>query len=196
MLADPEPPRLGNSFRKLVGEKLGISIPEDAWWATDYHIDCLAGALALFVKGEEGSRENLSGLSGLPEREYRWLVEGNQEDLDLVIVTERNLILIEAKAYSGWLNKQMKSKLERLNILYEFYKSLIAPLHLPEQKLEFFFLTISPFEPPDKLVLDWPSWVRNKRDDFWIKLELYGERPLLVTRDKKEDGQPWSIKQT
>ena len=93
MLADGRLPLLGKSFCDQVTEKLGFGIPEDAWWATDYHISWLAGALALFVKGYEETR-----ICPNPENEHkRRLVEGNQEDVDLIIATGCNLIFIEAK---------------------------------------------------------------------------------------------------
>ncbi len=43
---------LGEEFRKNLGKKIGISIPENAWWAMDYHLDWLIGALS---KSEEWS---------------------------------------------------------------------------------------------------------------------------------------------
>ena len=65
MLANEERLRLPNEhFRGKVAQKLGLSIPEDAWWATDYQLARLAGAIALFLKGEEraqGVWKNLRG---------------------------------------------------------------------------------------------------------------------------------------
>jgi hypothetical protein len=43
----PPPPPLSEGFRQKVTDKLGFPIPADAWWATDYHISWLAGALAI-----------------------------------------------------------------------------------------------------------------------------------------------------
>jgi hypothetical protein len=37
----------------------------------------------------------------------RKLIEGNQEDIDLVIATDQDLILIEAKGHGAWDNAQM-----------------------------------------------------------------------------------------
>jgi adenylosuccinate lyase len=45
-------PSLSKRFSDQVAQKLGLqSIPDKAWWATDYHISWLAGALALSGKG-------------------------------------------------------------------------------------------------------------------------------------------------
>jgi hypothetical protein len=123
------PLRLSHGFRKEIAkgincnraaDKQSVEIPENAWWATDYHISWLAGALALFVQGKcdlEKRYEN-------PEIYGRRLVEGNQQDVDLVIATGRDLIFIEAKAYGWFTNKEMKSKVDRLNLLYAFYKEM------------------------------------------------------------------------
>ena len=59
MLADGRLPPLTKHFCDQVGQKLGFPIPKSAWWATDYHISLLAGALALFVKGEETARASI-----------------------------------------------------------------------------------------------------------------------------------------
>jgi hypothetical protein len=96
MLADGRLPPLSKHFCDQVGQKLGFPIPESAWWATDYHISWLAGALALFVKGEETARDIWANRENTDNRR---LVERNQEDIDLVIATGCNLVLIEAKAY-------------------------------------------------------------------------------------------------
>jgi hypothetical protein len=44
---------LSKDFRDKVADALIIdAIGADAWWATDYHYDWLAGALAVYVEGE------------------------------------------------------------------------------------------------------------------------------------------------
>jgi hypothetical protein len=47
----------------------------------------------------------------------RRLVEGNHEDADLIIASDSDLIIVEVKAYGAWSNKQMRSKLARLELL-------------------------------------------------------------------------------
>ena len=90
---------LHESFRKRVADALGIApIPANAWWGTDYHISWLAGALSVFLKREPEIYCNKRHLEGSHGRQ---LVEGNQEDVDLIIATDQHLILIEVKAYSG-----------------------------------------------------------------------------------------------
>ena len=111
---------------------LGNVIPEKAWWATDYHISWLAGALALFVKGEKCAKQPFENRpieddrwTNLKKPEGRQLVEGNQEDVGLVIATGCELILIEAKAYGAWTVPQLNSKLARLDLLHKFYSMMV-----------------------------------------------------------------------
>lgn len=118
-----EPLPLAKDFCQRLADTIGIDreLLDGAWWATDFHFDWLAGALLTFMKGETLTRQEN------PQK----LVMGNQEDLDLVVVartpsptTLHHLILIEAKAYGYFTNKQWKSKIARLDRLYAFYKGL------------------------------------------------------------------------
>jgi hypothetical protein len=110
-----KPLQLSKGFRCRVAEALEIkAIDENAWWATDYHYDWLAGALAVHLEGEgavKKPRPNRSSQESSDQPKQRRLVEGNHEDADLIIASDSDLILVEAKAYGAWSNKQMRSKL-------------------------------------------------------------------------------------
>lgn len=170
-----KPLRLSDTFREQVTEELALpkTIPADAWWGTDYHINWLAGALAIFMKGE-------AALEVFPNS---GLIEGNQEDVDLVIATEDHLVLIEAKANRGFERVQLASKLDRLNQLYEFYQKLADK---SRRRISFSLLLLSPERP--ELDVPWPTWAcKNSTDPSkipWINLPL-GDAPpsvLEVTR--------------
>jgi hypothetical protein len=106
--------------------------PDTAWMGMDYHLDWLSAILAIMF---DGSYEDF--LADTPAdtedgREKRWepagrsglVIEGNQQDLDLVILAkEKNskkihLIMIEAKLDSGWTTDQLKTKGQRLGELF------------------------------------------------------------------------------
>src|SRR5947209_8482411 len=106
-------PQLGGDFCERLSKAIGISKEslDNAWWATDFHFDWLAGALLTFMKGETLTRQDNRSM----------IVMGNQEDIDLVVVahipgaeTSHHLILIEAKAYGHFTTKQYRSKVGRL----------------------------------------------------------------------------------
>ena len=120
---------LSASFRQKVEERLRIPVPEHAWWATDFHISWLAGALAVYMKQNTNLRpfpnpEVATAANDAVSSKPRQLVEGNQEDIDLIVATDQHLILIEAKAYGTFTDKQIGSKVARLNLLYDFYIKL------------------------------------------------------------------------
>lgn len=104
-----KPLQLSQQFRQIVALELKIpELPETAWWATDYHMSWMAGALAVYLNDEPAlahGRPNLE-ISG------RHLVEGNQEDIDLLIAAGQHVIMVEAKAYGSWSVEQVVSKLD------------------------------------------------------------------------------------
>jgi len=191
--------RLSDSFRSDVEKKLALEheIPLEAWWATDFHFSWLAGALRVHALGAEEAlipQPNLPSGENRPNR-TRYLVEGNAEDIDMVIATGTQLIMIEAKAYGAWSNSVMASKIERLNLLYRYYETL---KRASEPPIQFHFLLISPNE-PTKLVANWPTWVYNNGVQRipWIQLPLEGT-VYQVTRcdqdgESSKSGSRWHV---
>jgi hypothetical protein len=129
--------KLDPKFRKSLDEALSIQVPEDAWWAMDYHLDWLVGALYLFSKGEGAACERQYNRN--PE-----LVKGTQEDVDLIIAFDKTLIFIEAKGDAGWDDQQVKSKFGRLQDIagkkyfegLKTYFIFMAPKNLLENQRE------------------------------------------------------------
>jgi hypothetical protein len=188
---------LSESFRDKVEKKLEIPIPEDSWWATDYHISWLAGALARFVKDDEKTVHEVNWRNPKNENNRR-LVEGNQEDVDLVIATGCNLVLIEAKAYGNFSNANLKHKLESLELLHQFYIELGDANPPPTQVVHFYFLIISAVR-PKKLTVRWPSWACKGQDPPWIQLPLPTAPVYSVTRCDEQGtssaaGHFWRVK--
>lgn len=142
---------ISQDYRQRLGHKLGISIPEDAWWAIDYHFDWLHAALVCM------NEDNLTDLYRPRLNDGIKAVRGNQEDIDLLIAFENNLILVEAKGETAWSTGQMKSKAERL-----------ADLPDVEGLCTYLVLT-SPREPRDLYKGEWlaslPERLRNPTGD-------------------------------
>lgn len=104
------------SFRKRVGKALGIEVPADAWWATDYHLNWIAAAVAVLRDGEQPSYDKRDNL----QEGTRRLIERSQEDADLLIAFDQTLILVEVKAFGTFTNKQINSKVQRWRLLKQF----------------------------------------------------------------------------
>jgi hypothetical protein len=188
------PLKLSTHFRKRVASALGIaSLPEDAWWATDYHINWLAGALATYL---DDATALTSGRANPVDNETeRRLVEGNQEDIDLLIAAGQDLIMVEAKAYGTWSNVQMASKIARLNLLYAYYAQIARP---EEHPIRFHILLTSPTR-PQRLASNPPSWTGIGLELPWIPLRLDPAISVLeVTRCHDNglsaaDGGHWQV---
>lgn len=139
--------RLDEGFRARLAEAIGNDVPATAWWAMDYHLDWLVGALTLVAQGDRGFAAH---------RNDAGLVIGNQEDMDLIVAFDDTLLMIEAKGESAWSNSQFRSKVARLE------KLRAAGLLLPTIKI--FFVLTSPREPqllaPEEGT-EWQAWMCN-----------------------------------
>jgi hypothetical protein len=191
--------RLGQAFRANVARAIGIeAIPADAWWATDFHLNWIAAALAIYCEGEvtlgrfrTNPRE--------PADDGRRLIEGNQEDVDLLIATRDHLIMIEAKGYEAWSNSQLDSKLRRLALLRAEYERLAKTSSRPNLKLH--LLLVSPTQPKNlKASSMGDPWIRKDSSTLsWMCLDIpAGETVLTVERCDETSkvtahGQHWMI---
>ena len=113
-------------------------IPDNAYVAMDYHLNWIATALEV-AKMSPSPEESasLGGLEAVVEAgpfinkymddeghcTHVDILTGNQEDTDLLVafIDEHvlHLILVEAKAGSGWNSKQINSKGQRLSDIFE-----------------------------------------------------------------------------
>lgn len=170
---------------------------EAAWWAVDYHLDWLLGALNLHT--------HLDDL-GVPRKNYfllenveTLLVKGQQEDIDLVVASGCDVVLIEAKAFGSHSNKQMRSKLSRLKRLCDDRGGIVNPNAPQERQIRLHFVLLSR-RPPQKFCKDlpWPLWaVDAESRPFWFKLEVELSDFLTIGRcdkngDSNKEGR-WSV---
>ena len=102
--------------------------------------------------------------------------------------------MIEAKGFGTFDIEQLRSKLQRLELLHTFYKDT---LHLAENFVRFRFLLISS-EEPLKIDIPWPKWALKDKDNKvpWVHLDL-GER-LTVERcdsnhQRAAQGGHWHV---
>lgn len=163
---------LSEHFRSDIGKTLNLTVSAGAWWATDYHLDWLAGALTLYALG---SQANLQTTYPNPKKPVtgRKLVEGNQEDADLVIADGQNLIIVEAKAYGSWSNDQATSKIQRWENLLQYYKSLQEHLN----PISIYFALMSP-RPPKHLLPLPKFWSGTQTELPHLKLKVHAALPV------------------
>lgn len=185
---------LSEPFRQTLASKLNIpALPKSTWWATDYHVSWIAGALAVHLNDKAALAQGRPN----PELNSRRLVEGNQEDIDLLIAAEQHLIMVEAKAYGAWSATQLASKLQRLDLLLAYYDQI----KYGNRPIHFHLVLMSPRQPqhlPHKLKEAMPARLRQLWPNLpWIPLKL--ETSVLeVTRCQPEGkssagGDHWRV---
>ena len=101
--------QLSDDFRLALGGTVDLQIPHDAFMAMDYHLDWLTAALYAHEHGKADL---------IYENPQQQIIKGNQEDIDLLVAfpegEKYHIVLVEAKGATGWTNKQMQSKADRL----------------------------------------------------------------------------------
>ena len=158
-------------------------VPAD-YWCIDYHLDWLYAALTL---------DGNAHASGNPiDIDRAECFKGTQEDIDLLVVAERqeetHLVLIEAKATTGWSNEQLQSKASRLCAIFgESGKERkgVCP----------HFVLMSPREPKQLATVGWPSWTKPVH---WIELPTEEETYGQLTRCDEDghgcvEGKHWKV---
>jgi len=177
--------QLSEEFRKTLGRKLGIYVPENAFAAMDYHLDWLAASLYLTAR---------PGASPPHGRDAQ-LITGTQEDIDFLVAYESDdwcyVIMLEAKGVTGFTNKQFRLKVDRLVAMSK------APGWQSAKVIPHFAL-ISP-KKPKRLKYDrCPDWmVEPDGEPTWIELRL----PELLKRVERCDqagtpsqqGDHWKV---
>ena len=163
---------LNCAFRENLRREIGVLVPSDALVAMDFHLDWLQMALYLADRDDSLSRV-------IPNKN---LIRANQEDIDLLVAfkdegtSETHLVLIEAKADTGWTNGQLKSKAKRLSLIFDkhSYGTEFVKPH---------FVVMSPREPQRIETDTWPHWMKANTDGsiHWLELPLR-DGLLKVTR--------------
>lgn len=169
--------QLSSEFRRELGDAIGLAIPRGAFAAMDYHLEWLTAALYA---------QECCDLEGIFDNPQQQIVKGNQQDIDLLVAFRKNehyhLVLVEAKGATGWTNKQMHSKADRLTQIFgpdgNRYSGVMPHICLA-----------SPRAPKKLRASEWPRWM--SKDDgsyYWLKLGFPEDR-IRVTRCDERRNQ-------
>jgi hypothetical protein len=170
--------RLSREFREVLGDALELRVPEDAFAAMDYHLDWIAASLQLAADGDN---------PGPYPRDPR-LMTATQEDIDLLVAypeaNSYHFIMLEAKGVTAYSNSQLRSKIKRLNAVFEGEAAKTA------RAIPHFALTAP--KPPKLLnVKDIPSWVLGKDESVtWLPMKL---PPVLKKVVRCYQGKYWKV---
>ena len=152
--------QLSGAFRDGLSEAFGLQIPENALVFMDYHLDWVNASLYLAIPEVDEAAVHSNDEA---------LISGNQEDIDLLVAFERGdvtyLLLIEAKAESGWTNRQMDSKSRRLENIFGADGNKYP-------HVEPHFCLISPRKPQQLKSQSWPDWMVKNGRPIWMELDV------------------------
>lgn len=173
-----------SSYIKNISQQLGLNIDKIAFSAMDYHLDWLYACLE---KTENPDAKIFNN--------HKKTILGQQEDIDFIIgYIEKDithLILIEAKATTGWTNAQLKSKAERLAKIFgsdgKKWKN-VAP----------HFIITSPKFPKKIKYTDWPAWMKVDDSICWLELKIPKNIQYVTRCDSSgnvtSEGEFWTIR--
>ena len=168
--------QLSTDFRTRLSEAFGIEPPSNAFVAMDYHLDWIHASLFL-TQPENDVRAVHSN--------EKTVATGNQEDVDLLVAFEKgditHLLLIEAKAATGWTNKQTLSKAERL-------EKIFGADGAKYPQVQPYFGLMSPRHPERLKPHCWPAWMTRDGKEIWFELKLPDGRRRVTRCDSS--GKP------
>ena len=152
--------QLSSDFRVRLNAVFGIMPPSRALVAMDYHLDWIHASLFLSLPENDEDAIYLN---------TRTIATGTQEDVDLLVAFEEgcitHLLLIEAKAETGWTNKQTLSKAKRLESIFG-----TDGTNYPQVKPHFGLM--SPRRPKQLNTYLWPPWMTRDGEPFCFELKV------------------------
>lgn len=164
---DRTAPRLRKGFRKRLGACIGVSVPKHAFVAMDYHLDWIQLVLHLAGKSDItlGTPFKNPGFKDF---------NADQEDIDLLVAFDigdanksvTHLVLVEAKAYLPWTNKQLESKTDRL-------RKIFGDDGTQRNVVEPHFVLMTGHISDNIRTCGWPGWTTDEKENpLWLEYDL------------------------
>lgn len=167
--------RLADSIRRDLSRMIGRVVPADAFVAMDYTLDWLYAAMARTLDKAPLSQPHPWPASGA--------LRASIEDIDLLVAWEdqdgKHTLLMEAKGFTGWTNKQMSSKAVRLGVIFEGCLAKTFDVH---------FVLCGPSPSKGLDISAWPKWMRNNDRVHFQAIKSPGERWFVQRCD--QSGKP------
>ncbi len=174
--------QLGEEYARVLSKWFKLDVPyKKSWVAMDYHLDWISTALHV--------THNQLSLCEPWLNPNQSIVKGTQEDVDLIVGFEDAgttvLLLVEAKAATGWTNSQQNSKAKRL-------LEIFGPEGDRYPGVQPRFALTSPRRPEKLKVSRWPTWMAPGGCPTWFPLTMAPNRRRVVRCD--EEGRSRATK--
>ena len=174
-LLDLKTHSLSTGMNRLISGVLELEIPKNNLVFLDYHLDWVTAAL---VAGTQRGKKPTYKNTGMAT------VLGNQMDIDALIAFEldgkTHLLFMEAKGVGAWNNKQLNTKVSRLNKIFG------GPQGEIEQTVPHFAL-LSPYKSENLKTKNWPDWMLKNGEPLFFKLNM--PNPIWTVERCSEEGK-------
>ncbi len=184
---------LSENFRQELGDKVGVTIPEEpekVFVGMDYHLNWVHASLVLAYYKNEAERI---------DRLNTEAIEQNPEDVDLLVAFKdaagtHHLIFIEAKGYntdgmsdglSDLDKSQLESKASRLNLI-------LKPDGIPYPNVDSHFCVMSG-KKPNPIPSEWGNWLELFLPPERLVVRL--KDPRILKSGKEQWGRPLKDRQ-
>jgi len=173
---------LSEALRAQLFNMLNTSVPEQTYVAMDYTLDWLHAALTCYFNG--GAWKTLLPINSPLE------VSATQEDVDLLIAwddsTGKHLVLIEAKGFSGWSNKVMHHKAQRLGVICDERVRQTVDVH-------FVLAGHTPTQGLD--CTEWPAWMSQEGRLHFLTItppeQRWAVQRVTSNGEASKQGKQW-----
>lgn len=152
---------LSSRLRTDLGRALRLDVPDRAFVAMDYTLDWLYAATLQFTSPDA-------------QMPLPWPADGmlraSIEDIDLVVAWQDErprLVLLEAKGFTGWTNKQLLSKVTRLGAIFDERLRAAIDVHL---------VLVGPKYSHGVDTSSWPLWLLNEKRYHFLTIPSPGDR--------------------
>lgn len=173
---------------QTLGRRLQAPVATSAWWAADYHLEWLIGALFWHSEVDPIDLER-------PRLNEPELIRGNQEDIDLIVAQGNDVILVEAKGHTSWDNEQLTRKVERLRSICDD-EGVVRQCD-PAHPIRLHLILMSINKPSKVNHGDWPAWTLSEDKPYWMELKATGERIRVGRCDyqgnRDANGGHWRV---
>lgn len=157
------PLKLGTAVRDAIERRIGRRLPADAFVAMDYTLDWLYAATRWTLSPTQCQQPQPWPSGGE--------LSASPQDIDLVVAWEDrvgpHLVLLEAKGFTGWTNKQMESKAGRLGAI--FHAGL-------DRDFDVHFILAGPAPSKGLKTENWPEWMRPGHRTHFLNIDDPGTR--------------------